>query len=110
MYVYACVCVCVCVGGGGAQGLVKGKEGYFVGVDLDEPLGRNDGTYVAARPMADRQWWCASYAARCEEGGERAGRVDGQRYFTASGPRRGLFVRPTLVSVGDYPELDIDEL
>ena len=36
--------------------------------------------------------------------------VDGERYFQTAGARRGVFVRPTLVKTGDYPELDIDEL
>lgn len=32
--------------------------------------------------------------------------VNGQRYFTTSGPMRGVFVRPERVVVGDYPEVD----
>jgi len=36
--------------------------------------------------------------------------VDGERYFQTAGPKRGMFVRPTAVTAGDFPELDIEEL
>jgi tubulin-folding cofactor B len=49
-----------------------------VGVECDEPVGKNDGS------------------------------VKGKRYFSCEGVggMRGLFVRPERVTVGDYPVLD----
>ncbi|KAL7576293.1 hypothetical protein ACA910_018116 [Epithemia clementina (nom. ined.)] len=57
------------------------NSGYWVGVQLDEPAGRNDGY------------------------------VSGTLYIPnlSSGSRYGLFVRPTKVQVGDFPERDLLE-
>lgn len=60
---------------GKCDGLPKG---FWVGVEYDEPVGKNDGS------------------------------IKGKRYFTCL-DRYGGFVRPTLVSMGDYPPFD-DEL
>ncbi len=59
---------------GRCDGLPKG---YWVGVEYDEPVGKNDG------------------------------QVKGTRYFSCQ-PKRGGFVRPSAVSVGDYPPFDED--
>lgn len=60
-----------------------GGGGHWVGVILDEPVGKTDGTV----------------------------RASGVRYFEAPGPNRGGFFRGKNVVCGDYPEIDImDEL
>ncbi|KAK3898206.1 CAP Gly-rich domain-containing protein [Staphylotrichum tortipilum] len=51
--------------------------GAWVGIELDEPVGKNDGS------IGDTRYW-----------GEE------------SGLKRGVFVRPERVEVGDYPVLD----
>lgn len=53
--------------------------GFWVGIVLDEPVGKNDGTYK------------------------------GTRYFEAA-DKYGSFVRPDLVTVGNYPPLWDEEL
>lgn len=61
-------------------GAVEGLgAGFWVGVQLDEPLGRNDGSYK------------------------------GVRYFDAPNTF-GSFVRPSLVTIGDFKPLWEDEL
>ena len=60
---------------------IPGLGGWWVGVRLDEPVGKNDGS-VAKR-----------------------------RYFDAQGGTRGIFVRPERVEIGEYPPLeDLEEL
>ena len=54
-------------------------EGYFVGIQLDEPFGKNNGSY------------------------------NGTKYFESLA-KYGMFLRPDKINVGDYPELDIDEI
>lgn len=60
-----------------------GGGGHWVGVVLDEPVGKTDGTV----------------------------RSSGVRYFEAPGSNRGGFFRGRNVEAGDFPEIDImDEL
>lgn len=55
------------------------QPGYWVGIRLDEPLGKNDGT------------------------------AKGKKYFEAS-EKYGSFVRPDLVTVGNFPPLWEEEM
>lgn len=60
-----------------------GGGGHWVGIILDEPMGKTDGTVQSS----------------------------GVRYFEAPGPNRGGFFRGKNVEAGDFPEIDImDEL
>eukprot|EP00941_MAST-03F_sp_MAST-3F-sp1_P003200 g3200.t1 len=59
-------------------GEVSWVPGFWIGIRLDEPVGRNDGTGP-----------------------------DNKRYFEC-GSKCGLFKRPQDVKVGDYPEEDFD--
>ena len=54
-------------------------EGYFVGIQLDEPFGKNNGMF------------------------------NGVQYFECLN-KYGIFLRPDEINVGDFPELDIDEI
>ena len=51
----------------------------WIGITLDEPVGKNDGSVAS-----------------------------GERYFTC-GRNRGVFVRPERVEVGDFAELGLDD-
>jgi tubulin-folding cofactor B len=52
------------------------QPGIWIGIEYDEPLGKNNGT------------------------------VQGVEYFKCR-PNHGAFVRPTKVTVGDFPEEDL---
>lgn len=56
---------------------IPGGLGVWVGVQLDEPVGRNDGS------------------------------LEGTRYWgKEGGPKSGIFVRPERVEIGDWPIVD----
>jgi tubulin-specific chaperone B len=59
---------------------IPGGAGKWIGVKLDEPVGKNDGS------LKGKRYWGTEV-----EGG---------------GPKHGVFVRPERVEVGDFPALD----
>ncbi|KAF0976231.1 hypothetical protein FDP41_004906 [Naegleria fowleri] len=58
-------------------GKVQFAKGYWVGIQLDEPMGTNDGS------------------------------ANNKRYFTCP-PKHGIFIRPDMVTIGDFPEENYD--
>jgi tubulin-folding cofactor B len=66
---------------------IAGSLGPWIGITLDEPTGKNDG----------------SIPAKGKEGEE--GYVPGARYFQCL-PKCGVFVRPERVEIGDFPVAD----
>lgn len=71
----------------------------WVGVEWDEPVGKNDGMQVAAFSST------ITTATVCANCARKSYRVDGKRYFQ-TGPLRASFVKPSSITVGDFPELD----
>lgn len=90
------------------NGRLEGKKNLMIGVKFDEPLGVNDGRWVAGdwMEMGRREIiLCFSKIFICS--------VNGVRYFEC-GPKYGSFIVPSAVTVGDFPEendgLEDDEI
>jgi tubulin-folding cofactor B len=79
-------------------GTTKFSKGTWVGVEYDEPLGKNDGWYVLSKEKIDKNvnFYLSS--------------VQGERYFSCR-QNYGVFVKPDKVKVGDFPveELDLED-
>jgi len=69
---------------------IPGVLGSWVGIRLDEPVGKNDGSVAGTR-----YWGSASDGSDGGAEGEAAG-----------GPKHGVFVRPERVEIGDFPVVD----
>lgn len=67
----------------------------WVGVELDEPVGRNDGTVIQGSGNGD-------------EGGDGEWAGGGKRKVFECEEKRGVFVRPERVEVGAFARL-VDE-
>ncbi len=70
-------------------------SGGWVGVEYDEPVGKNDGRCV---------WTALESYLRCAN--HRDYSVNGERYFSCR-MKYGGFVRPEKVKVGDFPPEDL---
>ncbi|KAI9146078.1 CAP Gly-rich domain-containing protein [Paraphysoderma sedebokerense] len=66
-------------------GKTEFKPGYWIGVKYDEPYGKHDGTHLSFETIS----------------------VEGKSYFSCPN-KYGAFVRPNKVTVGDFPEEEID--
>ncbi|KAE9961682.1 hypothetical protein BLS_001520 [Venturia inaequalis] len=66
---------------------ILGSLGAWIGITLDEPTGKNDG----------------SIPSKGKEGED--GFIEGARYFQCL-PKCGVFVRPERVEIGDFPAAD----
>ncbi|KAJ3483663.1 hypothetical protein NLI96_g6166 [Meripilus lineatus] len=74
--------------------------GVWVGVEYDEPIGRNDGRY----------WSPCTLCVPLSLIRALLSSVEGERYFTCK-PNFGVFVRPDRVKIGDFPveEINFDD-
>jgi tubulin-specific chaperone B len=85
------------------------KGGAWVGVELDEPVGRNDGSVVIGSSSS------GSGGGDGEVEGEGEGQSQGEAkekkkkvYFQCA-PKKGVFVRPERVVVGDFEVLGLGD-
>ena len=74
-------------------------KGIWVGVEYDEPLGKNDGSCVYRLQLQQNTIWLMCLDS-----------VQGKRYFDCR-PNFGVFVKPDRVKVGDFPveEINLDD-
>jgi tubulin-folding cofactor B len=81
------------------EGETKFSKGIWVGVEYDEPFGKNDGSCVLES---------ISRLFRCPDLWTNS--IQGERYFECR-QNYGAFVRPDKVRVGDFPveELSLEE-
>lgn len=81
-------------------GKTKFAPGAWVGVEYDEPIGKNDGSLVLPPPSPNLKF-THRYPRYS---------VQGERYFECR-QGYGVFVRPSKVETGDFPveEIDFDE-
>ena len=72
-------------------------KGVWVGIEYDEPIGKNDGSYVILH--FNLRGVLTSVPS-----------VKGKKYFECK-PNFGVFVKPDRVKVGDFPveEIDFDD-
>lgn len=77
-------------------GETKFSKGIWIGIEYDEPIGKNDGSCV----LLSRD---LSHLSCCHS-------IQSEQYFTCP-QNYGVFVRPDKVKVGDYPveELDLED-
>ena len=74
------------------------KQGYWVGVEYDEPIGKHNGTYLT--------FFLLWFPEDSVVDGRPQKSVEGKSYFVAK-PKHGVMVRPDKVTVGDFPEEDL---
>lgn len=79
-------------------GQTQFSTGTWVGVEYDEPFGKNDGSCVISNLLIQDPLSDLSFS------------VKGERYFSCR-QNYGVFVRPEKVKVGDYPveELELED-
>ncbi|KAH8915184.1 hypothetical protein BT69DRAFT_1341640 [Atractiella rhizophila] len=86
-------------------GETKFSKGTWVGVEYDEPVGKNDGSYVSLPPLS-----LFNFSSRFHTKLRiwMVDSVDGTRYFEAK-DKFGGFIRTDKVKVGDYPVRNIED-
>ena len=70
---------------------ISGTGGPWVGIELDEPTGKNDGSIGRVKQDSD--------------GTDEKASQSNSRYFQCR-PKYGVFVRPNRLDIGDFAVLD----
>lgn len=102
------------------SGRTEFGTGFWVGVKYDEPVGKNDGRSARRACVFSACVFCPQFLlpqshshshshphARTLPPSCTSRSVQGVRYFTCK-DKYGAFVRPAAVTVGDFPEEEID--